>query len=240
MKVSTSVSSENDTLMQMLQMASQAWDNFEWTARLEQLDAAATAAREQKEQSLAARKQLGETTKVFKKSVKTMDQACVGLKQNSGESDISSAVKAMDVLSKECRQTIKAYQEEIDNLTRRCKSSENAFASIHAALGDIADPTALLKRASVQIHDQQNQISQLLNTVEEVNKEMSNMEANAAARKNDSPPSVLSREEKEELLQLRREVRCEKLLTMIFCSETLTIAFSLYTGLYFVVLGSGV
>eukprot|EP00546_Thalassionema_frauenfeldii_P001088 CAMPEP_0178936370 /NCGR_PEP_ID=MMETSP0786-20121207/25141_1 /TAXON_ID=186022 /ORGANISM="Thalassionema frauenfeldii, Strain CCMP 1798" /LENGTH=757 /DNA_ID=CAMNT_0020614777 /DNA_START=1 /DNA_END=2275 /DNA_ORIENTATION=- len=193
--------------MQMLQLSSQAWDNFEWTVRLEQLDTATATAREQKEQSLAARKQLGETTKVFKKAVKTMDQACVGLKQNSGESDISSAEKpAMDVLSKECRQTIKAYQEEIDNLTRRCKSSENAFASIHSALGNIADPTVLLKRASVQIHDQQNQISHLLNTVEEVNKEMSNMEANAAARNNISPPSALSREEKEELLQLRREV----------------------------------
>jgi homeobox protein cut-like len=67
---------------------------------------------------------------------------------------------------------------------------------------DVPDPVSLLGTATEQIRNQQAQISQLLRTVEQVNKEMTNMEAHASAP---SAPSM-SRDDREELLQLRREV----------------------------------
>jgi homeobox protein cut-like len=193
-------------VLQSLQSASQAWAAFDWNGKKNQLDKAALAAKEQKEQSLAARKLLGDTTKQFKKSVKSMEQASTSLKQTEESNEASSAaVKAMEGLAKECRHTIKSYQEEIDNLTRRCKGSEGAFSVIHSAMAEVPDPLSLIAVATEQIRRQQTQISQLLRTVDEVNKEMTVMEANAAHKK-ETPSSSLSREEKEELLQLRREV----------------------------------
>ena len=188
-------------LLQSLQIASQAWVAFDWDGKTAQLEKASAVTREQKDLSLAARKLLAETTKAFKKSVKSMEQASASLKAKAPDAD-NAAVKAMDSLAKDCRQTIKSYQEEIDNLTRRCKASENAFLSVHTSIMEVPDPVALLSAAMDQIRNQQGQIAQLLRTVEHVNKEMNSMEANAPTP---SAPSM-SRDDREELLQLRREV----------------------------------
>lgn len=201
--LSTPVATEQQdgAVLQSLQVAYQTWATFDWVGKKTQLDKASAVTREQKDQSLAARKQLAETTKTFKKSVKTMELAAASLKVKAPDSD-NAAVKAMDNLAKDCRQTIKSYQEEIDNLTRRCKASETAFLSLHASMMDVPDPVSLIGTATEQIRNQQAQISQLLRTVEQVNKEMTNMEAHASAP---SAPSM-SRDDREELLQLRREV----------------------------------
>ena len=197
---------QDAALLQSLQVASQAWATFDWNGKKLQFDKASAINREQKDQSLAARKLLADTTKTFKKSVKSMEQASSALKQNSPDAEnVAVAVKAMDSLSKDCRQTIKSYQEQVDNLTRRCKASETAFSSVHTSMTDAPDPVSLLGTAMDHIHNQQAQLAQLLRTVDQVNKEMTNMGANAAAA---APVthSASSREEKEELLQLRREV----------------------------------
>lgn len=201
--LSTPVAAEQQdaAVLQSLQVALQTWATFDWVGKKTQLDKASAVTREQKDQSLAARKLLAETTKAFKKSVKSMELAAASLKVKAPDSD-NAAVKAMDNLAKDCRQTIKSYQEEIDNLTRRCKASETAFLSLHASMMDVPDPVSLLGTATEQIRNQQAQISQLLRTVEQVNKEMTNMEAHASAP---SAPSM-SRDDREELLQLRREV----------------------------------
>jgi homeobox protein cut-like len=208
--------------MSTLQVASQSWIAFDWDSRLTQLVNAVTQAREQKDQSLAARKTLAETTKLFKRSVKSMEQASGGLAENpSSEEHVGNAVKSMDSLAKECRKTVKAYQEEIDNLTRRCKASETAFFSIHQGLSEVPDPSSLLAAALEQIHSQQTQIAQLLRTVDEVNREMANMETNYSqqtsryqkeiyqleeAKTGEASSGGLSKADREELVQLRREV----------------------------------
>ena len=192
---------QDAALLQSLQVASQAWTAFDWDGMMAQLEKASSVTREQKDLSLAARKLLAETTKAFKKSVKSMEQASASLKLKAPDSD-NAAIKAMDSLSKDCRQTIKSYQEEIDNLTRRCKASENAFLSVHTSILEVPDPVSLLSTAMDQIRSQQAQIAQLLRTVEHVNKEMNSMEAHATAP---SAPSM-SRDDREELLQLRRDV----------------------------------
>ena len=165
--------------MSTLQVASQSWMAFDWGSRMTQLDKAAAQAKEQKDQSLAARKHLAETTKQFKRSVKSMEGASAGL---VGESYLTGACfersEVDGKLAKECRTTVKAYQEEIDNLTRRCKGSETTFSSIHQGLSEVPDPTSLLSTAFEQIRSQQTQLNQLLRTVDEVNREMANMETN--------------------------------------------------------------
>jgi len=197
-------------LLLSLQVASQAWATFDWGGKKSQLDKLTSQTREQKEHSQAARKQLGETTKQFKKSVKSMEQASTALKTlGSQDGESVTAIKAMDGLAKECRQTIKRYQEEVDNLTRRCKASETGVSSVYTSMENVLDPVSLLASAMEQMQKQQAQIAQLLRTVEEVNKEMTRMEQTAAQTKNQAKPapsSGTSREDKEELLQLRREV----------------------------------
>ena len=207
--------------MSTLQVASQSWMAFDWTSRLTQLDQAAAQTKEQKEQSLAARKHLAETTKQFKRSVKSMEQASTGLAENPSSENAAAAVKSMDGLAKECRKTVKAYQEEIDNLTKRSKASEAAFSSIHQGLSEVPDPSSLLATALEQIQSQKNQMSQLLRTVDEVNREMANMETNFLQQESRYQKEIaqlkdqkseqassggLSKAEREELVQLRREV----------------------------------
>ena len=201
-----------DALVQSLGMASQAWVSFDLQKKRSSLEKTAATAKEQKEQSLAARKQLADTTKQFKRSVKAMEQASGAIKESTTPESVGSAVKAMDGLAKECRQTIRSYQEEIDNLTRRCKGSEAAFLSVQQSLMDIPDPAAALGTAMEQLHTQQTQIGQLLKTVEEANREMSNLEQQSERYKQEAvaakgaAPTGLGKEEREELFQLRREV----------------------------------
>lgn len=187
--------------MSTLQVASQSWMSFDWATRLSQLDQAAAQAKEQKEASLAARKQLGETTKQFKRSVKSMEQALA---------DNPASVE----FAKECKSTIKQYQMEIDNLTKRSKASETAFSSIHQSLSEVPDPSSLLATALEQIQSQKTQITQLLRTVDEVNREMANMETNyqkeisqlKSSKSEQASSGGMSKAEREELVQLRREV----------------------------------
>lgn len=42
-----------------------------------------------------------------------------------------------------------AYQTEIDNLTKRSKSSENAFLNVYKVLAEAPDPYPLLEAAVV-------------------------------------------------------------------------------------------
>jgi multidrug efflux pump subunit AcrA (membrane-fusion protein) len=103
--LSTPVAAEQQdaAVLQSLQVALQTWATFDWVGKKTQLDKASAVTREQKDQSLAARKLLAETTKAFKKSVKSMELAAASLKVKAPDSD-NAAVKAMDNLAKDCRQ----------------------------------------------------------------------------------------------------------------------------------------
>mmetsp|Transcript_16311 Transcript_16311/g.23000 ORF Transcript_16311/g.23000 Transcript_16311/m.23000 type:complete len:819 (-) Transcript_16311:232-2688(-) len=222
-KLASTSGDQDALLLSSLQVASQSWVSFDWNSRRDQWEKTLLQTKESREQSLSARKQLGETTKQFKRSVKNTEQASTALSQNTSSQDhVQSTIKAMDVLAKECRKTVKAYQEEIDNLTRRCKSSETAFSGLHSSLQDLPDPASMIGTAMDQIHGQQNQISQLLRTVDDVNGEMKSLESRmaqqadvfqkeitqlkAAAKKAPDSGSGVNKAEREELIQLRREV----------------------------------
>lgn len=60
--------------------------------------------------SQAARKQLSEHTKSFKKSVKNVETAGNSLGSESSEENIGAAVKAIENVAKLARVTIKSYQ----------------------------------------------------------------------------------------------------------------------------------
>ena len=113
-----------------------AWVAFDWQSQQAAAEATLQQTKELQKQSLQARKQLAETTKVFKKAFKNAEQAASALTNdgssgnNSASSSSSSCKTAMDVMSKEVRVTIKAYQEEIDSMTRRCKAAESSYATL--------------------------------------------------------------------------------------------------------------
>jgi homeobox protein cut-like len=47
---------------------------------------------------------------------------------------------------------VKAFQNEVDSLSRRSKTSEKAFFDIYKQLVDVADPTPILDQVSIQIN----------------------------------------------------------------------------------------
>ena len=200
-------SDQNEALLlQSLQAASQVWTTFDWSSKSKQWEFQANQNREAREASLGARKQLAETTKQFKRCVKSVEQAGTALASSNSSENASATVSAIESLAKQCRLTVKAYQEEIDNLTRRCKASESAFGTLHQSLIEVPDPAAVLATSLEHAYTQKQQIGQLLRTVDDVNKEMANVEKNARSKVEKISSSGLGKEEKEELIRLRREV----------------------------------
>lgn len=144
------------------------------------------------------------------------------------------------VLSSSCKAIVKSYQEEIDNLTKRCKASDGLVADLIKALNEISDPAPLMQNASEHLYSMSGQVNHLLKGMEEMHRELElkqkeysqNIkgqkdemfqmqklldEANAknkvlekelknAKSEPSSQRSYMSKEEKEELIELRREV----------------------------------
>ena len=181
------------------------WSKFDFPSKLSVIDSTLQQSKDAQKQSAQARKQLGESTKQFKRCLKSAEQAATALGSNVSEETARSAVKSVETLSKECKVTIKRYQEEIDNITRRCKSSESAYASLAQALKDQSDPSAIMQ-------EQQTQLNQLLQTVDTVNAELQAQEQMIASQKKEiqqlkSAPSTSSTSNNSsELISLRREV----------------------------------
>jgi homeobox protein cut-like len=188
------------------------WEALDWESTLAGMEAVLQASREAQKQSLQNRKLLSDTTKQFKRSVKNVEQVASSLSSpDGGATNIPAAVKVIESLSMECRGTVKAYQEEIDKLTRRCKTAEAAYSGLAQSLGDKTDPAALLAQ-------QQTQMNQLLRTVDQVNQEMQVQEKTTTNYKKEiqqlkatvstgsGMSSGLSKEEREELVSLRKEV----------------------------------
>lgn len=97
--------------------------------------------------------------------------------------------------------------EEIDNLTRRCKTSESAYAALTKSLSDTPDPAAALGMALEYIHNQQAEFQQMQNSVDSLHKEKQALEKQVKqAPTSGASESGLAKREKEELMQLRKEV----------------------------------
>ena len=88
--------------------------------------------------------------------------------------------------------------EEIDNLTRRCKSSEASYISLTQALSELPNPSAVLTVAV-------EQVNALHKTVEKMEARTAALERQIQQQK-DPVSSGMSRADQEELLQLRKEV----------------------------------
>ena len=199
-------SDQNEALfLQSLQGASEVWTKFDWSSKSKQWELQASQNKEAREASQDARKKLADTTKQFKRCVKGVEQAGSALASSNSNDNASATVSAIETLAKQCRLTVKSYQEEIDNLTRRCKASESAFGTLQQALNDVPDPSAVLATSIEHAYTQKQEIAQLLRTVDDVNKEMANVEKNARS-KAEKVSSGVAKEEKEELMRLRREV----------------------------------
>jgi len=228
-----------DDLIQMLQITHEKWSSFLSSSNRSKYEKAATNAREQRDASLSARKSLAEATKAFKKCVKNAEGGSEG---------------SVDLLTKECRSIVKAYQEGIDNLTRRCKSSDSSFLELHRLLFEannntapdssniftsLPDPSPVLLTAMEHLENKGGQVQHLLRGMEEMHQEMEELggrhvqEMESAKQKMDDLKSELeietrkteklqkeiknmerehaknekgSRNEREELLELRKEV----------------------------------
>ncbi len=98
--------------------------------------------------------------------------------------------------------------EEIDNLTRRSKATESAFDKLAQALNEVSDPSKLLVDATEQLNSQEQEISQLAQKVDEVSKENVSLDAKLqqSQANTSATSSGLSKQEKEEIIELRREV----------------------------------
>jgi len=189
-----------------VQVASKSWESFNWDSKTKQWEATTVQSKEAREQSLAARKQLAETTKQFKKSVKNVEQVGSTLGTANKSENAAATVKAIEVLAKNCRQTVKAYQEEVDNLTRRCKSAESSFSSLTQSLGENPDPFKVLSSVLNLVNNQQMQLSKLSRTVEDLKAEKVVLEKMTPKNDASRQDSSSTKAEKEELIQLRREV----------------------------------
>jgi homeobox protein cut-like len=227
-----------------VEAATQAWVAFGLASRqIPQLEETSNQIKQQRDQSSSNRKRLADTTKQFKKAVKSTETSTAANLALLTEEHpaIGGTSKAIELLGKECRTTIKAYQEEIDNLTRRCKAADSAFGTLFQSLTELPDPAPILVSLGEQQSSSESQVQHLLQGMEEMHAEMKQVEGSyqsQLAEKQDqharevadlqqqiaklakatpavpaSQPSShnsnnggSSRAEKEELIQLRREV----------------------------------
>lgn len=220
-------------LISSLQIASAQWIAFSLETRKTSLDKAITAAKANNTQSQSARKLLAESTKSFKKCIKTTEQSISMNDEEKGQ---------FQKLSSSCKDIVKSYQEEIDNLTKRCKASDSLVTDLNKGLNEIMDPVPLMKNAAEHLDSMSGQVSHLLKGMEEMQRELEFKhkeysqsikghndemfqlkklleEANSKNKllekelksvKTESSShqkkSYMSKEEKEELIELRKEV----------------------------------
>jgi len=102
------------------QKALAAWRNVNLSTLQKQLDSQGSEIVEGQKESLLKRKELAQKTKDFRKL---------------SEEEKTGNIKGL----------LKAYQSEIDALTKRAKLSEGAFLSLHNLLGNAPDPYPLLE-----------------------------------------------------------------------------------------------
>lgn len=203
-----------------LQQAVQGWSAFDMAQTQTSIEETLQDVKQAKELSVAARKQLADTTKSFKRSVKTLETSSSALTTSNTAENVQSVVKAIDALGKQSRTTVKAYQEEVDNITRRCKAAEGAYNTLGQALLELPDPAPVLQACLQAMETQQAQLNNVLHTVEQVNQELQeaektnqNYRKEIASLKTSSGNAAggegggsVSKNEREELVQLRREV----------------------------------
>lgn len=107
----SNVSSGQESLIS-LQKASKNWKSFDWVGKTNQWESTTTQNKEARESSQIARKQLAESTKLFKRSVKNVDTCGTTLSSDQTNENVAATTKAIEAVSKQARLTIKSYQGE--------------------------------------------------------------------------------------------------------------------------------
>mmetsp|Transcript_42585 Transcript_42585/g.51124 ORF Transcript_42585/g.51124 Transcript_42585/m.51124 type:complete len:679 (+) Transcript_42585:33-2069(+) len=214
-----SAANTDSTTKNTLISACRVWTTFALDSRRPQLDLAAAQTQKNRSNSQLARKHLADETKSFKKAIKTAT--------NAGSDVPPQIASSIENVGKEGRSTIKAYQEEIDNLTRRCKFAETTFLNLYQSLYDLPDPTPALQ-LSVECLEERDEtisvfsrrIAELVEENECLRKKTEDSSFSAATNETSIVESgkskdetrgvnadlTLNRSDRDELLQLRREV----------------------------------
>ena len=113
-------SSSLDNASNEVQIAAGFWKEFDLDSKRLTLDKQCIEMKELKSASMAGRKRLNEATKAFR-------------------------AKPAEEQLKMMLDVLKAYQEEIDQLSKRSKYSEAAFYGLYKAIYDAPDPATLIE-----------------------------------------------------------------------------------------------
>ncbi|KAF5326177.1 hypothetical protein D9611_000367 [Ephemerocybe angulata] len=121
--------------------ALETWRTINLAELQKKLDVQGIEIVDNQKEGLLGRKALADKTKEFKKLP---------------DAEKLNAVKGL----------LKAYQTEIDNITKRCKSSDNAFLHVYKVLAEAPDPYPLLEAAV----DQAVRVTEALEREDELNR----------------------------------------------------------------------
>ena len=164
------------TLLNTLSAASTSWSKFNLDSRRSSLSSITNASREARDLSQTARKTLASSTKSLKKCLATATTAASSVGDGDGDGGGggggAAAKAAITDLAKVVKSTVKSYQEEIDALTKRCKSSDGAVSDTLSALQKVDDPAPLLAAGATNLEAKVGQIHHLLRAMEEMNGEV--------------------------------------------------------------------
>ncbi len=170
-------SNHNTSFTTTLQNASQSWQQFALESKQRPLlSNTITQSKANNQQSLSTRKTLAETTKSFKKIVKQLESIfknnTTGSSSSSNNNNNDKAI--FDTFTNQCKTLVKSYQEEIDNLTKRCKSYDNIINDLHKEYTNpnLIDPTILIHNSMEYIMSLEGQVHHLLKGMEEIQNEM--------------------------------------------------------------------
>ena len=103
------------------QQAIQFWRDFQFDTQRIQWDKVCTEMREMKTQSITGRKRLNELTKTFR------------------------ALKTKEEQNQSIFELLKAYQEEIDQLSRRSKFSESSYLQVYKSMNEAPNPLEVIE-----------------------------------------------------------------------------------------------
>lgn len=150
----------------------QFWKAFDLDSKRLMLDAQGTTMKAEKESSLRSRKKLAETTKSFRKLPDPEKVTGLG-------------------------GLLRAYQEEIDSLTKRAKYAENAFFTLYKGLYAAPDPVASLEAV------QELKMSDVEEENKRLKRELKEFEVEFSSLKNQD---ITIRKLEEQLTTLQHEV----------------------------------
>eukprot|EP00850_Spirogloea_muscicola_P007234 SM000036S13278 [mRNA] locus=s36:367483:372899:+ [translate_table: standard] len=151
------------------------WKDFDLEDARQKLDGQGLKISEHQESSLKNRRKLAEATRDFKKA---------------GDNEKAELFGPL----------LKSYQEEVDNLTKRAKFSENAFLNVYQKLYEAPDPVPALASAT----EASNRVGELEQDNRRMKQELEEFRAESAHLRNQQA-TVRRLEERNRLLEQQME-----------------------------------